>query len=123
MPDAADFLFQFNLVQGNIFGNYILSSVTSTHESIKRYQAYQFHITLVFKPNNGAKYDDLYDTLLGEISQEHVVYGTRDPYTCNIDPPAYGNIEEDTDGTIIFHLVGHATKLCRGHNCLMKLRG
>ena len=122
MPEVAEFLAGFNLVQGHIFANYVLSSVTSTHESIKRYQEYQFHITLTFKPNYGAKYDDLYDAVLAEISQEHVIYGTRDPYKCTIEFPVYGSIEEDTDGTIIFHLVGHAVKICRGHDCIHKPR-
>jgi len=122
MPEVSEFLAGFNLIQGNIFVNYVLSSVTSTHESIKRYQEYQFLITLTFNPNYKAKYDDLYDAVLTEISQEHVIYGTRDPYKCTIEPPVYGSIEEDTGGIIIFHLVGHAVKICRGQDCLHKLR-
>ena len=118
MPEVTEFLAGFHLIQGYTF---VLSNVFSTHESIKRYQEYLFHITLTFNPYLGAKYEDLYDVVLSEISQEHTIYGARDPYKCTIDLPIYGNIEEDTNGTIVFHLTGHAIKICRGTNCLQKI--
>jgi hypothetical protein len=122
MPEVAEFLSGFNLIQNRVVANYTLTSVKSTHESIKRYQEYQYHITLIFKPNLGAKYDNLYDIITSEIAQEHVIYGTRDPYRCTIQSPIYGDIEEDSDGTITFHLIGHAIKICRGYDCLNKIK-
>lgn len=111
MPEAAEFLAGFNLLSGHVFANYILNSAISTHESVKRYQEYLYHITLVFKKIGKGSYSDLFDAVMAEISQEHIIYGIRNPYRCIIDPPVEGNILEDTDGTITFKLTGHSYRV------------
>jgi hypothetical protein len=108
MPVASEFLAGFGLIQGSQFDGYILTSATSTHESIKRYQEYRYSIKLVFKNIRFGTYDKLYTELYKTISQKPIIYGVRNPYRCIIDDPQYGNITEDHDGTITFHLIGHS---------------
>lgn len=108
MPSASEFLSGFLLTSGTVLGGYSLSSATSTHETIKRYREYLYHITLVFKKSPGASYSNLFNAVMDEISQERVIWGVRNPYRCIIDPPQEGDIVEDPDGTITFHLVGHS---------------
>jgi len=111
MPDASEFLAGFGLIQGTQFDGYILASATSTHESIKRYQEYKYSITLTFKNLGNGTYNNLYLALYQNISQEHIIYGIRNPYRCIIDVPQSGNIFEEDDGTITFHLTGHSYRV------------
>lgn len=119
MPEASEFLAGFNLIQGRIFGTYILEHVTSTHESVKRYHEYLYRITIVFRSmvpsaisgGNDASYQGLYEAVIAEISQEHVIYGIKNPYRCIIDLPQQGDIIEETDGSIIFKLTGHSYRI------------
>jgi hypothetical protein len=111
MPEAAEFLAGFGLIPGTQFDGYVLSSATSTHESIKRYQEYLYSITLIFKNSGSGTYNDLYLAVYRQISQEHIIYGIRNPYRCVIDVPQYGNILEQQDGTITFHLTGHSYRV------------
>lgn len=134
MPEVSEFLSGFNLIKNKKFSNYILKYVTSTHESIKRYEEYQYHIKLIFKPiigssgimknitNVNVDYENLYNEVIREISKEHIIYGTRDPYRCTIQQPIYGDIEEDENHEITFNLIGHAVKICRGYNCINKMK-
>ncbi len=112
MPDAAEFLSGFNLIQGHVFGNYILNSATSTHQSIKRYQEYYYQITIVFeKISEKASYEDLFHLVIKEINQEHIIYGIRNPYRCLIDYPVNGDITQDEAGNITFKLTGHSYRV------------
>ena len=105
MPAAAEFLAGFGLVYGLKIDDYILTTATSTHESIKRYQEYAYSITLIF--SGRGNYDNLFRGVENIISQQHIIYGIKNPYLCVIDPPQHGDIIEDVDGRIIFHLTGH----------------
>ena len=111
MPHAPEFLAGFNFIQGNQFASYVLSNVTSTHETIKRYQEYQYHITLVFTKQGAGTYEDLFQAVMSEAIQEHVIYGIRNPYRCIIDYPKYGDIIESSDGTVTYHLLGHSYRI------------
>jgi len=111
MPEAAEFLAGFNFIQGRVFANYTLVSAVSTHQSIKRYQEYFYDIVLIFKNGGQGIYNNLYDAVMNEIQQEHIIYGIRNPYRCIIDPPSYGNILQDGDGTITFKLTGHSYRV------------
>lgn len=108
MPDAASFLAGFGLIQGTQLDGYVLVSAISTHESIKRYQEYRYAITLVFRNMGNGIYDNLFALVHEKISQEHIIYGIRNPYRCVIDAPKQGDITEDDEGTITFHLIGHS---------------
>lgn len=109
MPEAPQFLAGFNLINGNQIGGYTLVSATSTHESIKRYQEYQYHITLIFRGGNN--YQTLYHDLLALIQKTPVIYGVRNPYRCNIDPPLSGDVLQQANGDIVFHLLGHSHRI------------
>lgn len=108
MPEAAEFLAGFGLTQGARFDGYTLSSSTSTHNAVKRYQEYYYGITLVFHNNGSGTYDNLYHAVLDQTSQTHIIYGIRNPYRCIIDAPKHGDILEDDNGTITFKLTGHS---------------
>lgn len=107
MPDASAFLKGFGFIKGCTFDGYILINATSTHETIRQYQEYKYSITLTFK-NAGGDYQTLFDSVMSVITQEHIIYGIRNPYRCIIDTPNYGDITEDDDNTIVFHLTGHS---------------
>lgn len=111
MPEAADFLTGFGLTRGAQINGYILQSAASTHESITRYQEYRYSITLTFQNLGNGTYNDLYFRVYEIISQEHVIYGIRNPYRCIIDVPQYGNILEEDNGNITFKLIGHSYRI------------
>lgn len=113
MPEAAEFLSGFHLVQGANFANYTLITASSTHQSIKRYQEYLYKITLVFTNNGNGTYENLFNAVMAQTTQEHIIYGVRNPYRCIIDIPKYGDILETTDAKIVFNLTGHSY---RAHN-------
>jgi hypothetical protein len=108
MPEAAEFLAGFGLIQGTQFDGYTLSSSTSTHDAVKRYHEYYYGITLVFRNTGSGTYDNLFNAVSDNISQTHTIYGIRNPYRCIIDTPKYGDIIEARDGTITFKLTGHS---------------
>lgn len=110
MPHAAEFLAGFGLTTGTQISGYRLDQASATHVSIKRYQEYQYDITLKFTNLGSGKYENLYANVLRIISQEHIVYGIRNPYRCIIDRPQQGDII-DENGTIIFHLTGHSYRV------------
>lgn len=111
MPDAADFLDGFGLIEGTEMAGYRLTRASSSHETIRRYQEYRYDITLVFTNLGQGVYENLYGEVLSLISQERIIYGIRNPYRCIIDTPQYGDIEGESDGTIIFHLTGHSYRV------------
>ena len=108
MPEPAEFLAGFGLSHGIQLAGYQLVHSTATHESIRRYQEYAYKITLVFKNLGSGVYENLYAAVMPIISQEHIIYGIRNPYRCIIDQPQYGDITEAPDGTVTFHLTGHS---------------
>lgn len=107
MPDAAQFLAGFGLIQGTRLGDFVLYSATSTHESIKRYQEYKYSITLSFNNTGSGIYENLYHDVMNIISQQPIIYGIRNAYSCSIETPQYGNIVGDNN-VITFYLVGHS---------------
>lgn len=111
MPDVAQFLNGFGLIQGSSFDGYILTIATSTHESIKRYQEYKYSITLTFDNQGSGNYNDLFQHVMQLISQQPIIYGIKNPYKCLIDPPNYGDISEDDNKTITFNLIGHSHRV------------
>jgi hypothetical protein len=115
MPDARKFLGNgdggFNLVPGRYVGGYKLVSADSSHESIRRYQEYKYDIVLNFVNMGRGAYDDLYSGLYKIISEEHIIYGVRNPYRCIIDPIMPGSIILENDNSITFYLVGHSYRL------------
>src|SRR5665647_2353999 len=100
MPDTAQFLDGFNLIPGHNFSGYNLQSATSTHEQITRYKEYQYHITLVFSNLGNGQYNNLYNTLMGQISQTHSIKAIRNFYFCSIDAPKTQDIINDKNQTI-----------------------
>ena len=107
MPEAAKFLKGFNLISGQTFDGYLLQTAESSHEVVKRYQEYAYDIYLTFtKKSPTAKYNDLYNSVLSEISQTHEIKGIRNMYLCTIDVPE--DIQSNIDGSITFHLKGHS---------------
>lgn len=111
MPGSAEFLSGFNLIKGSKIHGYILKTVMSTHETIKRYNEYQYDITLTFENLGNGSYHNLFDYVIELISQHHVIYAIRNPYICTIDIPKLGDILEDNVGTIIFKLTGHSHRI------------
>jgi hypothetical protein len=111
MPKAHEFLNGFGLIPNTMFAGYQLTSATSTHQSIKRYQEYQYQITLVFmgQPNyTETDYRNLFHAVMAKTTQEHIIYGIRNPYRCIIDPPSQGDIVGTLSGPITFNLMGHS---------------
>lgn len=112
MPEAAEFLKGFNFIQGKMFAEFTLISTYSTHETIKRYQEYKYNITLTFKGTGN--YDNLYQAVMNEVNQQHIIYGVRNPYLCKVDPPKEGDIIvndnciTDRECSYIFNLLGHS---------------
>jgi hypothetical protein len=110
MPDPRQFLEGFDLVPGNKFGGYILRDATSTHKAVTRWQEYKYNIVLSFQNLGRGVYDNLYNALMDEIEQAHIIYGVKNPYRCTIDAPIEGSVIDD-HGTIIFNLIGHAHRI------------
>lgn len=104
MPSPRDFLEAFDLVKGAKFGDYKITKATATHEVVKQYQHYLFHITVTF--SGGKDYNALYDDLMHEIRKKHNVKAIRNYYMCSIEKLKDGDVVED-NGKIIFHMIGH----------------
>jgi hypothetical protein len=114
MPNPSEFLTGFGLIPHTTFAKYQLIKATATHQTIKRYQEYEYHITLVFMGDRSYTdhdYEDLFNAVMGVIEQEHVIYGVRNPYRCIIDPPSYGKIRGSLGGPITFELIGHSYRM------------
>lgn len=118
MPETNKFLSKFNLTRGSKWDGYILHDITATHDMIKIYYEYSYHITCTFEQTNSADYNLFYKNLINTISKKYVIYGIRDPYRCWIDKPKYGDLTHDGAKSITIKLVGHAVKICRGKNYL-----
>ena len=105
MPEAADFLAGFGLIQGTEIAGYRLDHVDSTHVAIKRYQEYRYDITLEFTNLGSGNYNGLVSGVRSLISGERIIYGIRNPYRCVID----SNMDiQNMNKTVGFHLVGHS---------------
>ena len=111
MPVPSDFLHGFGFRQDLTVGGYTLTSANATHETVSRYQVYQYHITLVFTPSGKVDYDQLVKTVKHLAAQKHTIKATRNYYDCYIDPVS--DIQKGANGSVTFHLVGHAN---RAHN-------
>jgi hypothetical protein len=108
MPTPDKFLRSFGFVSGAHFDGYTLEDVSSTHETISRYQEYRYDITLTFANIRGGNLDGLFDEILKHISYEHIVKGIRNPYRCIIDQPYHTDIRPDKNGNVTVKLTGHA---------------
>jgi len=111
MPEVQEFLEGFNLIQGRNFSNYQLIKVNASHEAVVRYSHYKYQITLEFQaiPGKSSSYANLFNAVVDEIEQTHIIYGVRNPYSCSIDYPKEGDIIELIPQThYIFHLIGHS---------------
>lgn len=111
MPDSNAFLYGFGFIKGSKFDGYILSSAISTHETISRYHEYRYFITLTFNNLGNGIYDNLFSLVRSTISQQHIIYGIRNPYRCIIDAMVDGDITSDNNGTITFYLLGHSYRI------------
>src|SRR5579885_305208 len=108
MPTPDKFLRAFGFVSGAHFDGYTLEHVFSTHNTIKRYQEYEYDITLTFENNRNGDIEELFRIILDHISYEHIVKGVKNPYRCIIDQPHYTNIHKDKNGSVTVNLVGHS---------------
>lgn len=108
MPVPEKFLRAFGFVSGAHFDGYTLEHVSSTHNTIKRYQEYSYDITLIFDNNRDGNLDELFRIVLDHISYEHIVKGARNPYRCVIDQPHHSDIKQDKNGTVTMYLTGHS---------------
>lgn len=109
MPTSDKFLASFGLRVGSKFDGYILDVVNSTHDSIKRYQEYEYHIKLVFRNENNGTWENLFKVLNKNISKETIVKGVRNPYRCIIDHPT--DVHQDDNGDITVNLIGHSYRI------------
>ncbi len=108
MPVPSDFLHGFGFSQDLTVGGYTLTSANATHETVKQYQVYQYHITLIFTPSGKSDYEKLVTTVKHLAAQKHTIKATRNYYDCTIDPVT--NVNKGANGIVTFHLVGHATR-------------
>jgi hypothetical protein len=108
MPGAQEFLEGFGFNQGTMFGGYLLSQARATHTSVRQYQEYKYNITLVFSHTGYSTYSVLSNALHTAITQQHIIYGVRNPYRCIIEMPVQGDILQDDNGDITVHLTGHS---------------
>ena len=107
MPKPEKFLKSFDLQEDHIYGNYLLTNITITHKTIKRYEEYEYEITLIFQAiTKNASLDELYKILEDELSESKIIYGVKNPYLCDI---SLDSIKE-ADKSIVVKLTGHAIK-------------
>jgi len=59
MPTTEKFLSSFGFIKGTQFDDYILEEVTSTHNTIKRYQQYEYDIYLRFYNDGKGTWESL----------------------------------------------------------------
>ena len=110
MPTPAKFLSSFGFIKGSQFDGYILEEAIATHDTIKRYQEYEYDIQLVFYNNGNGTWDSLFKVLLKNILSEHIVKGARNPYKCIIDYPSYGDVHGNNNDITIY-LKGHSYRV------------
>lgn len=108
MPNDHEFLSGFGLIKGVQVDGYELIEAESTHQTIKRYQEYEYQVDLTFENLGIGSYNDLYRELSSMLSGERTIYGVRNPYRCIIDPIQNYNVFENPDKTITFELTGHS---------------
>lgn len=108
MPEAHEFLEGFGFTQGAVIGGYTLVQANATHKAVRRYQEYEYKLKLVFRPSGRGSYAALDAALHNIISQQHIIYGVRNPYRCVIDMPSHGDIIQEANGDIEVHLNGHS---------------
>jgi hypothetical protein len=111
MPDAAEFLKGFGFIEGKQISGYKILLARSSHQSIKRYQEYYYDITIKFKDMGNGNYNNLYSTMLNITSQEHIIYGIKNPYRCIIDNLDQDSIVQEMNDIIVFHLIGHSYRV------------
>lgn len=112
MPVPTKFLHAFGLTKGTKFGNYKITAVSATHETVKQYQLYQYHIKLVLSPLGSSSYtemDKADHSLVQSLKGSHDVKATRNYYRCTIDPPStyYPTSSEDIE----YDLVGYGERI------------
>lgn len=107
MPSASNFLAGFGFLRGSQIDGYIISSATSTEDTVKRYQEYHYSITLVFHNLGNGDYNELFAKVDDMRSQEHIIYGVKNPYRCIIDPINNGDVTGDNE-MLTFKLTGHS---------------
>jgi hypothetical protein len=115
MPEPAEFLEAYGFTEGSKFGPMTLISASATHTQVKRWKEYSYHITLTLQMSSRSQGDEAYheafDAVARVSKQEYSVKATRNYYSCEIDPPQYGNVEiDDSRGTMTMHLTGHASR-------------
>lgn len=108
MPTPDKFLRSFGFVSGAHFDGYTLEHVSSTHDTIKRYNEYEYDIQLTFENARDGSLDKLFDIILKQVSYEHIVKGARNPYRCVIDQFSHHDIQQNKNGDITINLVGHS---------------
>lgn len=112
MPTPDKFLRAFGLTKGAKFGNYKIATATATHETIERYQIYQYHIRIVLSPLTLSSDDEMDKTdrvLIQAIKGYHDVKATRNYYRCTIDLPQSYYVK--SNGDIEYNLVGHGRRI------------
>ena len=111
MPDPHDFLSAFKFIQGSQFDGYILEYSNATRTTIKRYQEYRYNINLIFRNIEKGSQTNLFKIIYEYISQEHIIYGTKNSYQSIIDYPQYDDILVDKNGDFSFQLIGHSYRM------------
>lgn len=107
MPQVKEFLESFGLTENQKIAGFTITSVTSSHESIKRYYEYYYKIQLEFSGAGDPK--ELLQFLMNLSAQEHVVYGIKNPYLCTIDKLTPENFQKERGGYQV-RLYGHAVR-------------
>lgn len=114
MPSEEEFLEGFGLVRGTDYGGYFLVDSKSTHQQVKLYAEYVYHITLVFRTHNNRDNVTAFHTMINklqeQISKMHIMSGIKNPYKCIIEPMTQENISI-SNNDIIIRLVGRAHRI------------
>lgn len=111
MPHFDKFIHGFGLTYGLTLGDYRLTSVEGSEQSVKRYREYKYPITLTFtkitsKPGNTL---NLLTDLRAQISKSRVIYTSYgNPYQCTIENP---HIESLSGNKVVITMLGHAHRI------------
>jgi len=108
MPEPIDFLYGFGLIRGRDFDGYKLTNTVASHVTVRRYQEYRYSITLTFTNSGSGTPASLLQSLTPVVSQEHIIYGIRNPYRCLIDIPRQEDLTALDSKTIVVQLTGHS---------------
>ena len=123
MLEVSDFLSAFGFQKGINFGKYTIIDIKTNKKTTKLFREYKFDIELKFQPIISTDINSLwswYNAISREISQEKIISGKRDPYSCKVEQPLLSEIYEDKYGVITLFLIGYAKKICTGQGCLSK---